>query len=327
MDTLAVDDIDEYLGPAESRFFGSGYRKAEHSLSRLTYEKEAICGTLTVRYPADWSKKKAGIDLRPHLSTVDTMVLAVDLTDALLVMALHLTPEQRAASRICKIVIQAGTRPEEDLGAVPVEARVLRTKALDGGFAETTCMITVGQMRARCTIAHPGHVVSQNAFEVSFDLATVLGPRKHRYWGEGFRNGQQSIRSVFADIGLCTADALIGVDEVPAHVVSGIGGRPKGPTPVDAFVGILQLVQVLLYEMDGVPRTESNTLWMQQTVIEVSPDTAPGRQLTAAITDSRLIDMPDGKWRNVEFEGSLGAIRQRSLFAHRLPESVTAPAA
>lgn len=317
--TIALPDIDDYLGPAESRFFGSGYRKAEYFLSPLASDTATLRCVAGISYPADWSKKKAGVDLRPHLSTVDTMILGVDLTEALLAVCLGLGPEQRSAAQVHKIVIQAGTSPEEDLGSVPIEARVIRTKPVDAGLAETTTAVQVGQMRARCVVRHPA-VAGPGPVPVGrFVLANVLGPAERRFWGGGFRHGRQGIHSVVADIDSLNVQGTLRVAALPAEVCDGLGGRPVGPTMVDAFVSILQMVQVLLYEMDGVPRSESNTLWMQQTTLELSADHRPDQSADATIIDSRLIDMPDGQWRNVEFVGSVGTIRQRSLFAHRLP--------
>src|ERR1700738_3999369 len=82
---LLLHSIDDYLGPAKNRFFSRGYQRADYEVYNLTVIPEgagdagATAGA-NLRYPADWSQKN-GTDLRPHLSTVDALVLGVQLAE------------------------------------------------------------------------------------------------------------------------------------------------------------------------------------------------------------------------------------------------------
>lgn len=106
--------------------------------------------------------------------------------------------------------------------------------------------------------------------------------------------------------------------------------RPKSShslgfvTFIDAFVSLLQLGQVLMYELDGIDRGRSETLWMQRLVLRPSSH-YEGRTSTAdkalaklRITDHQLLALPSGKWRNVDFAGDLGGIDLSATFAHRI---------
>lgn len=317
---LTLADIDDYLGPGDSRFFGSGYRRAEYQLGPVRNEDDALRSNVAISYPSNWSTKKAGTDLRPHLSTVDTMILGAEFTERLLATVLGLSSDQRAAATVRKIVIQAGTQPEESLDCVQVEAQIAKSSQSDNGSTETTTRVQIGQMRTRLVVSHEANAGSPAPQGESADIGRALAPAQSRYWGSGFRFGRQTISPVHADIGKLTASGGLSIAPLPESIASGLGGRPEGPTPVDAFVTVLQLAQVLLYEMDNIPRADSNTLWMQQAILEVDDNAAPeNREARVEITDSRLIELPDGRWRNVNFTGSAGRFGLRCVFAHRLP--------
>ncbi|MBL0888363.1 AvrD family protein [Myceligenerans indicum] len=322
MTTLTFSSVDDYLGPAEGRFFGAGYRRSELDLSGTAARHDGVTGQLSVTYPQDWSRKKVGVDLRPHLSTVDGLVVAAQLTEALLTLRHGLTPSQRTRMRLVKVTIQAGTEPDEDLGALPVAAELKRTTAQDGS-AVSVVNCTVGRMRLRCRVTHPSSPVQETTS--ARPVPDVLGDPGRRYWGEGYRSGHQSVLNVTADVTNLRATADISTTGIAGDVDLGLGGPPDPVTFIDEFVSALQAFQILLYELDGLSRSESNTLWMQQTTLTYDPDSSqdPGG-LSVEVVESDLLELPNGTWRNLTFEAQGGSVRQRSVFAHNLP--VNAPA-
>jgi len=58
---------------------------------------------------------------------------------------------------------------------------------------------------------------------------------------------------------------------------------------------------------------------MQQVTLELDDTVNDEGEARVDITGSQLIDLPDGRWRNVNFSGSAGQFGLRCLFAHRLP--------
>jgi hypothetical protein len=317
-----LGSVDDYLGPADERFFGAGYRRSEHDLHAVTVRQDLADGTVAVRYPADWSRKKAGIDLRPHLSTVDGLVVAAQLTDALLTSRLGLSSADRTAIDLTKVVIRAGTQPDEDLGSLPVTAAVRRSATADDGRATTVVDVSVGRMRLRCTAVHPVWAPASDPGVRA--VPEVLGDPAGRFWGEGFRASRQAIRDVVVDLDRLHATAGLTTAVLPETVGQGLGGRPARVTLVDAFVSSLQGFQIMLYELDGLSRAESNTLWMQQTTLTLDPERRDARDLTVDITGSELLELPNGTWRNLTFDATTGPVRQRSVFAHNLPTRAAA---
>ncbi|GAA3760406.1 hypothetical protein GCM10022402_42880 [Salinactinospora qingdaonensis] len=127
-------------------------------------------------------------------------------------------------------------------------------------------------------------------------------------------------------------DALTAAATVGLHTVQGARPTPEGiegdyqpsVTMVDCFVVNLQLAQVLMYEMDGIRRSDSNTLWMLNTVLEAQHphrSTAPPLRAHTNVTNKHLLTLRGDTWRNVDLAGTLAGVELRCSFAHQLPAS------
>lgn len=323
---IRIASIEDYLGPADNRFFGAGYRRATYALSPLTMNDASLSGSVGVSYPSDWSLKKQGVDLRPHLSTVDVMLLAAQFSDLILAERVGLDAPGRSRSWLRKIVLLAGTEPQEELDAIPVSARLVSTKP-GAGEQQVTSLVDcrVGAMRAKCYVVHErSDTPISGGPSVVTDIDKVLGPAASRYWGGAYRADNQTITDVIGDVDELLIRARLGVGHAGPPATAGLGGGYPAPvTFVDAFVGMLQLTQVLLYQIDQVKRSETNTLWMQQTTLQAdapSSHTGPDCGAEVAITRKNLLSINGHTWRDVDVSGSAAGISLRCTFAHQLTE-------
>jgi hypothetical protein len=331
---LLLRSIDDYLGPGETRFFSRGYQRAEYlvhgiKVTSADAAEPGVRAEADLSYPADWSKKKNGVDLRPHLSTIDALVLGVQLAEIHLTHSYGLSGSDRAAMRLRKVVLRAGGAPQEDLSGIGLGASLVRTEpepSAAGGF-RSVYDCTVGGLRVRCEIDHP--VADRATGDAAYSsLADALGPAEPRFYGEGFKLRRHSVEDVRVDMGSLTAEASARFTAVPGPApTEGIeGGTQPAVTLVDCFVVNLQLAQVLMYELDSLTRESSNTLWMMQTVMQ-APDlpqplavpVSEPLQARTSITAKRLLPLRGGTWRSVDLHGTLGGIEMRCSFAHELP--------
>lgn len=320
---VVIRSIDDYLGPSSQRFFGSGYKRSSYQI-QPHMDDDKLSATVDVSYPADWSLKQKGADLRPHLSTVDVMILGVRSAETLLHNVLGLTPNQIELATIQKLVVRAGTRPEESLEGLQLSAEIKKTVTAtnsNGRTTDSTVVAQVGVMQATVVVRHE----TPHARQLAPPNYSYLIEDSDGYWGAGYRYGDQIIENVVADIGALSAEAEVNVFSEFSSLP-----RPKSShslgfvTFIDAFVSLLQLGQVLMYELDGIDRGRSETLWMQRLVLRPSSH-YEGRTSTAdkalaklRITDHQLLALPSGKWRNVDFAGDLGGIDLSATFAHRI---------
>jgi hypothetical protein len=329
---LSFDAIEDYLGPAATRFFATGYRRPHHRIVDVHVtppddEDSGAEATVTVEYPRDWSKKTDEIDIPPHLSSVDMIVLGAQLCEAHLSHAYGLEAADRRQMRIRRVTLKAGTTPQEDLVDLPARATLRKTSAVsqDGDRFLSVYRCKIGVMRAGFEIEHG---ISQRATSRgSFGAVDeIIGPIADRYYGDGFRRGRHSIHDVRVDMDALRADASVQFDFTPKDRVLTDGidsaGQPA-VSVIDCFVVSLQMVQVLMYELDSLTREDSDTLWMLNTVLEAPEAQQPYSDATpayAAITAKHLLELAGDAWRNVDIEGECGGVKLRCSFAHRLPK-------
>lgn len=329
---LLYRSIDDYLGPGETRFFGAGYRRARHRVVDVEVDAPGTRATVDVAYPTDWSTKSEKIDLRPHLSTVDMLVLGAQLSEAHLAHAYGLDEQARASAWLRKVTLRSGNTPQEELVGLPGKAILRGTTAVPGvpGLHDSVYECAVGVMRARYEIRHASgaHVTTAGRYPT---LDDVLGDAASRYYGTGFTAQHHDVSDVRIDMSELHAEATVRigqVDDAPTSIRGMDGAYQPAVSPVDCFVVDLQLAQVLMYELDSLRRSESNTLWMLRTVLEMSTPLRPYPAplvATAKITDRHLVPLRGARWRNVDIEGDCGGVSLRCSFAHQLPGDFTTP--
>lgn len=300
-DTAA--SVDAFLGPAEKRFFGRGYQRVRYRLGTPAFTPadagEAIQFRASILCPTDWSAKADG-DQRPHLSTIDALVLGQWAAEMAALMILGLTPEAVEACAVESVTIHAGKTPIEDLADIEVTA-----VAVCADDSSSTWKVTVGNMRLsyrlRQHVPRPGGPADRGAGEP----------------------GELTDVAVDAATHSCRATLTAGtpVDLLPE---SRLGhALADGPSVVDAFVATLQLGQVLLYELDSMSRAQSNTLWMRQTTLTVDAAEAGSadQSLSVAVHLDRVqrLELGGSYWRTADVVGAVAGITVRCAVAHQLP--------
>ena len=320
---ILASSIDDHLGPAQGRFFGHGFKRVAHSVRDVQVRRGAITATAGLGYPDDWSRKSSG-SLRPHLSSVDALVLAVQLAEAHLTHTRRLDVEQRRRIWLRSFDMRGGRVPQEDLAALPIQAMQLGTR---GDVSTYSCLI--GTLGVTCEIEHGAGRARAAAAgaptRAAYDtLDSLLGAAEDRYYGAGFRHRAQRIADVrVAPDGEAIA-ATVAVADPDGALDDGLGGA-YGPAPsmLDGLVCLAQLAQVLAYRLDEIERGQSHTLWMRR-LAQSCP--APPRRAagpvaaTLALQRSRVLAFGDGRWRTLDVAGELHGIRVRSSIAHQLPE-------
>ncbi|MFV2197519.1 AvrD family protein [Nocardiopsis sp. LOL_012] len=324
-----LSSVDDQLGPSEKRFFGKGFRRVsyEHTDIRVTRTTDVtndvrVTSSLAVRYPDDWSKKGAKGQLPPHFSTIDGLVTAAELSE-LCIAGDGPAGTERAWLR--SVRISAGTTPMEDLGDLRAHAvrRSREPSRADPSLWVSLVDCTVGTMRTRCEVVHPAtDPVPGEHVHASPDA--LLGPAEQRYFGQGFRSRRQEIRNVSVDPGGLRAEADLALAGDGPHPwpTSGLeAAHQPSVTMVDAFVTALQLAQVMLYDLDGMRRADSDTLWMRRTAMSAArPDrpTGHGVRVDTAIEHPLLLETDDAVWRTADIVGDLGGVHVDCAVAHRL---------
>src|ERR671914_1138141 len=253
---ILASSIDDHLGPGQGRFFGHGFKRAAHSVRGVEIRRGAITATAGLAYPGDWSRKSSG-SLRPHLSSVDALVLAVQLAEAHLTVTRGLDVSQRRRTWLRSFDMRGGRAPQEDLAALPVQAIQLGTR---GSVSTYSCLI--GTLGVTCEIEHDeGRAGSAGGDYDS--LADILGVPADRYYGAGFRRRAQRIADVRVAPDGDAISATVAITDPDGALDDGLGGA-YGPAPsmLDGLVCLAQLAQVLAYRLGRIGRRQDPTVGM-----------------------------------------------------------------
>jgi hypothetical protein len=329
---LRLDDVSDYLGAPERRFFGEGYKRARHTLTDvlMTAAEDTaqagpqISARARVSYPDDWSRK-GEVDQKAHLSTVDVLLLAAQLAEALLVDHLGLSAGQMRSVWLADVRIQAGRTPLEDgLEDFPVHARIVEARqSATAERAQTVVAATVGPLRARLVADHPDLPRTCPAARRELTDWPAEG-----VYGDAYRLSAQRIAEVVVHPDTVSATAAVHLADLPAALTGLEGATQPAVGLVDAFVVALQIGQVLLYELDGIDRADSDTLWMRSTHISATtphrPRTAGGEEplpLRVELRDAATAQLRGDLWRRADIASHLADITVICSVAHRLPNS------
>ncbi|WP_075731623.1 AvrD family protein [Streptomyces acidiscabies] len=331
---LTAGDVEDYLGPAEGRYFGSGFRRVRQRLTAIALtggpESTRATATASVGYPGDWSAKGTG-GLVPHLSTIDALVLAARTAELLLTHAYGLDAGARSRMWLRRVVIRAGDRPQEDLARLPVHgtARPAESVAVADGLRTSVVGVTIGSMDVRCEVQHEdqgGYRPSQSALYEDAD--TALGAPDGQYYAELFRWRGQRVTHLAVDAPAGRADAEVTLTPAPGES-AGTGleaAYAPSASMVDAIAVMGQLAQILMYELDGLTRGGSDTLWLRRAELATDlPLRAVDRAFPvhARVADSRLVDIDDRRWRVCDLSYGFHGITGTFSVTHRLPDRGT----
>ncbi|MGF6398609.1 hypothetical protein ABH905_002275 [Pseudomonas frederiksbergensis] len=309
MQDFSFSHIENHLGPATDRFFGGGFKHVEYGTRHLSLTESTVVSSVSLSYPAGWSKKIGSGELVPHLSTIDALAIAINLCQDILLK----TFKNIDCFWVKKISIKAGKKPEEDLSDIKAQMTEESTCVDSHGDTHFLFDGRVGVMALQLEVVMPA------AYEVDIDRESV----GNSYYALGFRKRTQLIDDIVFDSPLKAISKLIVVDDEPDLPSSGIEANyPHVVTPIDAFVSHLQIAQVLLYKLDGLKRGESNTLWMRSTHItaeDPAKRSATARVLMTELKGANIVSVKGEDWRVAEIVGHLSGMTVSCSVAHLLP--------
>ncbi|TDU04080.1 avirulence D protein (AvrD) [Streptomyces sp. 846.5] len=324
LETSQLGSVDDFLGNREGRFFGEGFKRVSQDLTDVTVRPAAaqregrIEATVRIGFPEAWSRK-GDTDQRPHLSTIDAMLIAAGLTGLYTAHAHGL--RSTGHFRVRSLRIKAGTEPDEEkLERLPVLGTLYSSTDLPTpGRGLTVMDCRIGAMTVRITAEHDTDPRAAVTAEGFYQRPEELdGPWNSRPYGASHRGRRQLLGAVRSSPADRTASAELDISTDPADPQS----ATLPMTMIDLFVSALQLGQILLYELDGVDRASSNTLWMRGTTIDAVPvpadEPADGRFRTVLDNPVRLAT-PQGTWRSARIVATHAGMRLTCKVAHLLP--------
>ena len=323
-DSLTYDSIDDCLGPAEQRYFGTGYRRVRHRLEDIRIDGAArlVRADGGLDYPTDWSTKSPGSTLVPHLSTIDTVLFGMQLAEVLMVAALRLDADQRRRSWLRGYAVKAGSQPTERLESFPVEARLTGTEpvARSLGDVVSTVDCLVGTLRLRLEIEHEAGGGGESAAARYASVDDVLGPAAQRLYGTRHVERRHEILGVrsapeWTAGTVRTADA----DESATDGISAAYGSAL--SALDCLIVFAQMSQVLMYAQDGISRERTGTLWLREMTVRSRTPYQPTELPFGVRGECRrtsLVRIGDDTWHTGRLAGGMQSTSSTATLAFRL---------
>jgi hypothetical protein len=254
------------------------------------------------------------------------LLLAVELAEACLTHRYGLDREQRRRMWLRSLEMRAAA-PQEELARFGVHAVQTACAPAAAGSRcghVSTFRCRIGTITVTCAIEHD--IASQAAAGGRYRSSTdILGDPSNRYYGVGYKARTQRIAHVVPAPDGEVVQATITVEDPHTGRDDGFGGSYQpAVSMVDCFLSLAQLAQVVAYRIDGVDRTQSNTLWMRRMAFSSSTPVHPLDGLTDAtvnVARSRRLKVGGDCWRALDLGGDFGAIQARGSIAHALPHS------
>ncbi|MER6048136.1 AvrD family protein [Streptomyces sp. NPDC001793] len=312
--------IDDLLGPASSRFFGSGYSRVVQQVRHVeTVPTDATSVERTdlasVVYPTDWSTKKTGQTLRPHVSTIDACVFSKIIAESHLRGWAGLTEEQIASSWLRSIGMRAGPVAQEDTDEVKVRTIVVHKQGgAENGSSSFEFTSMIGSMRTEYTV----------------DVPELPGRSRDAVGAELLTDSAHLAATIdLQDIELDLAERT-GAATFLLHP-RGAGDQQRTGlasayqpylTDVHNILGIAQIAQALLYQVDGIERADSNTLWTRSFTARRAGSPRQGTStgaVSVAMVDHEHLTTAADTWSISSWTSECEDVVTTFELAHKLP--------
>lgn len=296
---------DDILGDYETRYFGAGHKRTSYKLKDFPDSRAEIHQT------DGWSVKD-GCQMKPHLSTVDGIILAVMYVEKFMKENnVHILLDNLF---LYSFEIKAGVVPVEDLMNISLNMKREEISSKEAYFE-----VVVEGMIIKLKFKS----VEWSSFNNQDCIQKVNNDDAH-YFSEHLKN----IKHIIGDIsfGENSIACIMSREEIRNVSYNGIGKLLSNTISILEWLIIFsQMGQLLAYEIDSINRQESETLWMKNVKAEMDlPVTYNNPQfVSGGIVKSSLLNIKLKKWRIFEMAGSAdnGNVRFEGKIAHVLPDS------
>lgn len=241
------DRIEDILGSPDGRYFGNGYTQVKYfqKVKHITFE--GIESVFEINYPKSWSTNKNIELIKPHFSSLDSIVLAVKLVSDFLREELVVEEDTINNALISSLSVKAGNSLVEDLKNVTAKLSLSSDDKLSfkGRIASFSVELVV------------------DLFDDSKQLKINSG---EDYYFSNFKtvdtkltdiSVKTELNSISATTSFSYSDKFSGIES--AHLL-----KKRLPSILDHIIVTAELTEVLHSYLDRTPREFSKTLIMRK---------------------------------------------------------------
>lgn len=305
-------DTSEFLGDESVRYFSNGYRHFHWHIAVFEQDGNRLWGELEISY--DGPARPDGI---PHLGSIEYTAIASMLAEYVLVYLVKLDAEQVSLSQLRRIGVKLRkTIDVPGVATLPFRCTLgpadCTRRAFNGILSPIAVALAGTEVSLICD--HPASRWGR------FDPRVVWPVNRLAMHNHGYKQRTNVVQHICCDDSgqTCTA-------QVTRH--NDYSCNPRGlfsardtiiPTDVLAVTG--QLMQILLYTLEGMTREACGNIWLR------GMDIRYGRPVWEAVyparvhfLDTKTLTKRTEQWRMVRLESDVGGIYGKFDITHRLP--------
>lgn len=317
---IKINNIDDFLGARENRYFSNGYKGVNFAYSGMAFSNEVLTCNLNLSWNSSWGSKQ-GKSLAPHLGTVEYFNIACAAADALICSLFKAADSDREKSWIAGFSIKTQACNKGSYSNIAVKAMLMNTanaQSINGCLSRIR--VQVGDMEMFVDVDHP-------AFERRsqldlIDLKQFENQIQNSYYTDGYKNSEMDISNLDADF---SANAICANIDYSSGGQNGICiGKQYLPfySISDFILSTGQITQVLLYLIDRLSREQSNNLWLREmSVSYAKPTQDKSMTETVTFTDYKRVRFKGDDWSMVTLNAALGNIQSTIKVAHMLSKA------
>ena len=300
------EEISDFLGPKENRYFASGYKSINILYRDMIYHSGILSTSISVQLGENWSRKK-GQNLKPHLGTTEFISIAAVMAQQLMEKELYLNHEDIKISWISRLAFKIKKCEYADYYSIPVSGKIISTTRAGDHFT-TRFNIRIGSLIVLLDVCHPPkssikHIPTDHMIDL---------------YQKGYKLRDHTITDVSLDEEDMTSSGHISLYDCCGEK-KGIGARYSGIILTDFILIIGQLIQAFLYNMNHVNRENSNNLWLREVDAYCeTPSTGMSYSSQVKFVNINIIQKSDETWQSVAVMSNIGNITSEIKVAQKI---------
>ena len=295
-----LENITEFLGNEEERYFSNGFKQIDCNYENLHYQNKLLTGEVIVDYK--WDKKKTK---HLHLGTVEYIAIASVVCEQILSTEFQLIPEEVSFCWINSFKIKIQTPVKLlDNAKIQVSGKLLSTEKISLlNEYKSSFEIKIDKTLAKISVIH-----SQNTKFNFFNSHTRVD--KLSTYCIGYKKRKHLIEKITSNEDLMICTAAVSVENSNRNCQKiGIGSQYEGILLTDIVLIFGQLAQVLFYQIEKTDRNKGDNIWLKE--IDISID-KPNEEMEygakLSFTSIKTLELKKEKqmWRSVQTFSELG---------------------
>ncbi|MCL2073703.1 MAG: AvrD family protein [Marinilabiliaceae bacterium] len=310
----SYSSVEEILGPKEQRYCSEGFKNVNFSFSDMVIKGGSLEAKVHVDFSKKWSSKN-NENLKPHLGTTEYFNIAVIMSELLLLSQFELDDVSISKSWVSYLKMK--TKPAGENSLIQnVKLDYDGTFEKKSGYGTSYFNISIGHMTIMLGIDHEIKKPRIEPFYVDFSFF-IKNLEKH-FYKTGYKECETEIRDVELDLYAQTIQSNVIYKKSP-HKHFGISSVYSTMNVANFVLVAGQLMQVLLYGLEGIRRDQSKNFWLRGLEINFDkPVSSLNNTATICCQTFKELILRGEKWRVVDFAVSLDTLSAKFNMTHQI---------